>query len=86
MKLFKKTALAGALGLALLSTSCLGPNNTFNNLHKWNDELTDNKWINEAAFLGLNIIPVYGLAYFADIIVFNSIEFWGGDSPVEANS
>jgi len=28
----------------------------------------------------LNIIPVYGFAYLADIIVFNSIEFWTGES------
>ncbi|MFT5051092.1 MAG: hypothetical protein ACI8QZ_002500 [Chlamydiales bacterium] len=85
MKLFKKTALAGALGLALLSTSCLGPDNTFNNLHKWNDELSESKWTNEAAFIGLTIIPVYSLAYLADILIFNSIEFWGGESPVESN-
>ena len=38
------------------------------------------KWANEAIFLGLNIIPVYGFAYLADIVVFNSIEFWTGES------
>ena len=85
MKILKKTALAGALGLALLSTSCLGPNNTFNNLNKWNEELTENRWGNEAVFLGLNIIPVYPIAYLADIIIFNSIEWWGGDNPVGSN-
>lgn len=86
MKLLKKTALAGALGLTLLATSsCLGPMNTFNNLRKWNEELTENKWVNELAFIGLNIIPVYGIAYLGDIIIFNSIEFWGGDNPVQSN-
>ena len=85
MKLLKKSALAGVLGLGLLATSCLGPMNTFNNLRKWNSELTGNKWGDELVFIGLNIIPVYGIAYLGDILIFNSIEFWGGDNPVQAN-
>jgi maltose-binding protein MalE len=76
----KKTLLACALGLTLLGTSCLGPNKTWNNLHDWNTKVTENKWGNEAVFLGLNIIPVYGLCYLADILIFNSIEFWDSGS------
>ena len=75
----KKILLACALGLSLLGTSCLGPDKTFNNLHDWNTKATDSKWGNEAIFLGLNIIPVYGLCYLADIVVFNSIVFWKGE-------
>jgi hypothetical protein len=30
----------------------------------------------------LTIIPVYGIAYLGDIIIFNSIEFWGGENPI----
>ena len=70
----KKLILAAALALG--ASSCLGPNKTFNDLNAWNQEVTDNAWANEAIFLGLNIVPAYGLAYFADLIVFNSIEFW----------
>lgn len=82
----KKTFLAGVLALGLFGSSCLGPNNAFNSLHHWNDSVTENKWGNELIFLGLNIIPVYGLAYLADIVIFNSIEFWGGTNPVDAPS
>lgn len=72
----KKALLAAVLGVSLLSSSCLGPNNTWNKLHDWNKQVTSSKWGNEAVFIGLNIIPVYGVCYLADIIVFNSIEFW----------
>ncbi len=36
-----------------------------------------------AIFLGLNIVPVYSLAYLVDLFVFNAIEFWSGDNPLE---
>lgn len=81
----KKTFLAAACALTLLGTSCLGPNNAFNNLNHWNRNVTDNKWGNEGIFLLLNIIPVYGLFYYGDILIFNSIEFWGGKNPIEKN-
>lgn len=78
----KKTFLAAALATTMLAASCLGPNNAFNNLHHWNKNATDNKWANEGIFLVLTIIPVYGLFYLGDIVIFNSIEFWGGKNPI----
>lgn len=79
----KKSVLAAALALTVMSSSCLGPDNAFNNLHAWNEKVTDNKWANEGIFLVLNIIPVYGLFYFGDVVIFNSIEFWGGENPIK---
>jgi hypothetical protein len=75
----KKIALALLLASTLAVSGCLAPANnwkTFNSLTTWNEKVTDNKWYNELIFLGLNIIPVYGIAFLADEIVFNSIEFW----------
>lgn len=84
----KKFAAAAVLALGLMTTtSCLGhkqSNNAFNNLHAWNRSVTDNKWINELIYLGLNIIPVYGIFHLGDIIIFNSVEFWTGENPIEA--
>jgi len=82
----KKSLLAASLALTMLGTSCLGPNNAFNNLNRWNQKVTDSKWANEGIFLVLNIIPVYGLWYYGDILIFNSIEFWGGDNPIKSNA
>jgi hypothetical protein len=83
MRWFKKCTLPAVASLALMTSSCLGPNNAFENLHDWNRNLSENKWANEAVFLGLTIIPVYGLFYLGDIIIFNSIEWWGGENPVQ---
>jgi hypothetical protein len=80
----KKKLVAGLLGLSLLTTSCLGPNNAWESLHHWNRNMNESKWINELVFIGLTIIPVYGICYLGDIVIFNSIEFWGGENPVSA--
>ena len=64
------------------STGCIGTFQLFNNLKDWNLEATEEKWLNELIFLGLNIIPVYGLAFLGDAIIFNTIEFWTGDNPM----
>lgn len=74
--------IASALSLSLLSSSCLGSFNAFNNLKDWNDQVTNNDFVNNAIFWGLNIIPVYGLFLLGDTIIFNVIEFWTGSNPI----
>lgn len=86
MKKFAAAAVL-AFGLSMSMTSCLGHKqsfNAFNNLASWNRTVTDNKWLNELIFLGLNIIPVYGLFQWGDVLIFNSMEFWTGNNPIEA--
>lgn len=79
----KKLLLGAALaGLTLTSTGCLGPNRLFNDLHEWNMEVSDNDAVNELVFLGLTIIPVYGLAYLVDIVVMNTIDYWSNDTEM----
>ena len=80
----KKSLLAAALGLGLFTSSCLGPNNAFNSVHHWNQNVSEDRWVNEAIHLGCVILPVYGFAYLGDIVIFNSIEWWGGDNPIDA--
>jgi hypothetical protein len=84
----KNTRLASGLCLALatLCTGCIGPFNAFNGMVHWNQKVTDSKWGNEAIFLGLFIIPVYEVMFLADLIIFNSIEFWSGSNPIAAST
>ncbi|MFK7741831.1 MAG: DUF3332 family protein [Planctomycetota bacterium] len=82
--LLSKTVTTLALGACLFGTSCIGPNNAYNSVKSWNSTLTENKLINELAFLGLHIIPVYPLAVFGDYIVLNSWEFWTGENLLKA--
>lgn len=78
----KKTVLSIALASSILFTSCLGQFAAFNKLRDWNDGLTDNKFLDNLIFWALNIVPVYGLFFLGDAIIFNVIEFWSGSNPV----
>lgn len=79
MKLFAALSLAGTM----LLSSCIGSFALFNRLKDWNEGLS-NKFVNEVVFFFFT--PVYGLAYFADVLVINSIEFWSGSNPLADNS
>ncbi len=79
----KKTLATLALAACAFLPGCYGPNNAWNNLHDWNGKVTESKWGNEAVFLALNIIPVYGFCYLGDVLIFNSMEFWGMKNPIE---
>jgi len=77
--MIKKAIAAAALSAALLAPGCLGPNSAHDSLRNWNATVTDMDWLNEVIFLGLNIIPVYGIFYFGDVLIFNTIAYWGDD-------
>lgn len=81
MKL-KKALAAGVLALGLGSSSCLGPDNAYNSIKNWNAGLSDQDWVNETVFLGMLIIPVYGFAQLADILIFNTIGYWSGNNTI----
>ena len=75
--------LAVLFSAAILCSSCIGSFGLTRKVYNWNNSLGD-KWMNELAFVALNIIPVYPIATFADVIVLNSIEFWTGSNPMAA--
>lgn len=82
MKRNKLTWVAAiALSGTVLFSSCVGSFGLFNRVSSWNQSV-GNKFVNELVFLALNIIPVYGVAYLADALVINSIEFWSGTNPM----
>lgn len=74
------------LTLALVvsvTAGCYGPFNLTKKLHKWNGEVSQNKWAVEGTFLGLAILPAYFVATIGDAVIFNSIEFWTGNNPIK---
>lgn len=81
MKKLKIKVACVLISGTLLFSSCIGSFALWNQLKDWNQGI-GNKFVNELVFLALNIIPVYGVAYFADAVVLNSIEFWSGSNPV----
>lgn len=78
----KKAIICITMSSMLLFTSCLGSFSAFNSLKEWNQGVSDNKFVNNLLFWGLNIIPVYGLAFLGDTVIFNVIEFWSGSNPI----
>lgn len=66
----------------ILVTGCTGPFLLTKQVHEWQTGF-ENKWVSEAAFLGCIILPVYSLSTLADAIIFNSVEFWTGENPMD---
>lgn len=81
MKKMKATAVCAVLGGCLLCSSCIGSFSAWNSLKDWNMGI-GHKAVNELVFLAFHIIPVYEVAYLADVLVLNSIEFWSGSNPM----
>lgn len=80
-KKYLSVAVVLALAASMLSTSCIGSFALTNKLLTWNKTIS-NKFVNELVFFAFWIIPVYEVSAFADVVVFNSIEFWSGNNPV----
>jgi len=70
------------VAVACVASGCFGPFNLTRRLYHWNEDVGQ-KWEREIAFLLLALTPVYGVTTLADALVFNSIEFWTGDNPVD---
>lgn len=81
MRKIQLKAVAILLSSSVVLSSCLGSFTLFNSVSDWNQQITGSKFVNELIFIGLNIVPVYGVASLADVLIFNSIEFWSGENP-----
>ena len=84
MRKNKTFFVCALLSCSIMCSSCIGSFKLWNGLLEWNKSL-GNKFVNELVFIALNIVPVYGIASFADILVLNTIEFWSGSNPMAAN-
>ena len=80
MKKSKTLLVCAILSGSVLFSSCIGSFGLWNSLKDWNQGVS-NKFVNELIFLAFHIVPVYEIAYLADVLVLNSIEFWSGSNP-----
>jgi hypothetical protein len=67
------TAILGTVG-------CTGPFKLTKKVHAWHRSQAD-PWVDEIVFL-VSAIFIYPFATLGDAIIFNSIEFWGGENPI----
>lgn len=86
MRNFKSIATCAVLAGSVLFASCIGSFSLTNKVRDWNQELTNNNFVNEVIFVVLHIVPVYEITLLADMFVINSIEFWSGENPVVAGT
>ncbi len=75
------STVAVALAGIFLFSSCIGPFRLSQKLLEWNQGVS-NKFVN--ALLFIVISPAYGVSLAGDALIFNTIEFWSGDNPIEA--
>ena len=78
----KLTNLAVVTLAATMMWSCYGSFGLTNKVHEWNGQVSNEKWVNELVFIGINIVPIYSVAAFIDAVILNSIEFWTGNNPI----
>lgn len=78
-----QVAVVTALGITML-TGCMGQMATTGLVTKVNLKAVDNRYAREGLFILLS--PVYGLASIADLLIFNSIEFWTGTNIISGKS
>lgn len=80
----KRVVATALLGVMILTSGCFGPMSATGRLKTWNREI-ENRWVGQGAFILLSVpyTGVYGVFFLSDVLLFNSIEFWGGKSPIE---
>lgn len=52
-------------------------------VHQFNEDVHENKWVQTIVMWVFIIVPVYSLSTLADAIIFNAVEFWGGEPLME---
>ncbi len=77
----KSICMMLALTVLMGTMGCTGPFKLTKKLHAWHTSQPD-PWVDEIVFLACVILPVYSICTLGDAIIFNSIEFWGGENPI----
>lgn len=83
MKKIKMGAIAALLCGSICLSSCMGSFTLSKMVLDVNQTITGNKYVNNLLFWVLGY-PCYGIATFADAVLFNTIEFWTGSNPIAA--
>ena len=80
-----KVAVCLLAGSFLFSSCFVGKYGLWNKYISWQNNMTNNKYVN--AIVGLILVPIVGsICTLVDVLVLNSIEFWSGTNPMAANN
>lgn len=70
--------------LVFSMTGCMGHNGLLGKSLKFNLSMTENRWGREGIFVVM--FPVNVIFAVGDLFIFNSIEFWSGENPINGKS
>jgi len=73
----RRTFTASLAAAAITTTGCFGSFRGLNWVYDFNKGVSSSKVVQWLVFLALVIIPVYEIAALVDILILNSLEFWG---------
>ncbi len=45
----------------------------------------NDKWMKEFVFFGMIVVPVYMFSALLDAFIFNSLQFWSGNNPIQVS-
>jgi hypothetical protein len=79
---FRRAVVLSLTAATVFTSGCFGSFNLTRKLYGFNKDVSKDKFVRELVFLGLNIVPVYGVAGFIDAVVANTVEFWTGENPI----
>lgn len=83
-KINLKVAACLMAGCFLFSSCFVGQYGLWNKYINWQNNMTNSKFVN--AVVGFILVPLAGsVAMLVDTLVLNTIEFWSGSNPVQAN-
>jgi hypothetical protein len=68
----------------LMQTGCYGSFGLTKKVYEFNGSVGD-KFLNTIVFWAFCILPVYEVAGFLDVVLFNLLEFWTGSNPIAMN-
>ena len=80
-----KTMTRSVLAVTLLACTtlmpaCIGPSNASRRLHTWNREI-ENRWVGAAVYIPFRLVIL--TAGIGDLLLFNSLEFWGFENWID---
>jgi hypothetical protein len=79
-----KKIIAVLLVGALLA-GCTGSFRMTRNVYDFHRGM-DNKWMDELMFMVVAYLPVYALAILGDVLLFNMLEFWTNENPLDVKN
>lgn len=75
--------IIAVLIIAAMLSGCTGSFVATKKVYQFHRNM-ENKWLDELVFIIVAYVPVYALAILGDAIIFNTIEFWTDENPLQA--